>query len=261
MSSEHSSPPPATSKAVPADTKDVKLPIKGIKRKHSAVATSITEADPATAESSANKRRERGIAIANGLAEKRAKLAEKRANLALRAAEKAQKDKEKAEKRALRDVERKKRREDRAAAKAKREELKKEADEHKKKRKLSAAEKQAAEEAREQVKAEKKRRKLAFEKYCQDHEKHGSNAILGKEPRNAITQSDAGHLYMLKPNHLACLKHFPKPNPHDRSRTMKLFDEDSVKILAFEKYALLAGITEGTKEEILAEGERLWREQ
>lgn len=62
---------------------------------------------------------------------------------------------------------------------------------------------------------------------------------------------------MLTPGDLACLQHFPKPNPK-YGNTTKLFNKDDVQKLAYRKAAVVGGIEEaGDTEKFLAKGEEL----
>ncbi|KAF9698687.1 hypothetical protein EKO04_002780 [Ascochyta lentis] len=80
---------------------------------------------------------------------------------------------------------------------------------------------------------------------------------LSEEPEDSINQTDSKTHYLLTPGDLACLPHFPKPNPK-YGNTTKLFNEDSIKRLAYRKAAVVAGIEEGKDTgEFLSKGKEL----
>lgn len=61
----------------------------------------------------------------------------------------------------------------------------------------------------------------------------------------------------MKANELVTLQHFEKPNQYGGQT--KLFLAEDVKKVAFQKYGLLAGLTD--EQEILNKGQELWKEE
>ncbi|KAH6620268.1 hypothetical protein C7974DRAFT_229673 [Boeremia exigua] len=80
---------------------------------------------------------------------------------------------------------------------------------------------------------------------------------LSEEPEDSINQTDSKTQFQLLPADLACLPHFPKPNPK-YGNTTKLFKKNDVQDLAYRKAAMVAGVDEtATTEEILSKGKEL----
>lgn len=80
---------------------------------------------------------------------------------------------------------------------------------------------------------------------------------LSTEPDESINQTDSKTHFSLTPGDLACLPHFPKPNPK-YGNTTKLFDKDDVQKLAYRKAAVVEGIDEtGDTEAFLSKGKAL----
>jgi hypothetical protein len=89
------------------------------------------------------------------------------------------------------------------------------------------------------------------------------NENLAQEPSDVINQTESKNKYNLTPQDLACLPHFPKKNPV-YGKTMKLFKESEVKMLAYRKAAVLAGVEgdgEEDEEAFLEKGREIFEKQ
>lgn len=83
---------------------------------------------------------------------------------------------------------------------------------------------------------------------------------LPEEPEDGINQTDSKTHYLLTPGDLACLSHFPKPNPKYGNMT-KLFSKEDVQKLGYRKAAVVAGIVEDKDlEGFLEKGKQLLEE-
>ncbi|KAF1964862.1 hypothetical protein BU23DRAFT_575358 [Bimuria novae-zelandiae CBS 107.79] len=145
------------------------------------------------------------------------------------------------------------------ASRKEKEEEKRKQNRKRKEREEIAAKNKAIREAKSRETADKKRWKREWDDYVKENDVHG--ATLDEEPVPKITQTDAGQLYTLKPNELACLPHFPKPNYYDATNITKVFDESDVEKLAFRKYAMLSGMAREPEKVMLARGKDLWEEE
>lgn len=80
---------------------------------------------------------------------------------------------------------------------------------------------------------------------------------LSEEPEESINQTDSQTHFQLLPGDLACLPHFPKPNPK-YGNTTKLFKRADVKTLAYSKAATINGVEEGENtDKFLEKGKEL----
>jgi hypothetical protein len=87
------------------------------------------------------------------------------------------------------------------------------------------------------------------------------NDKLTEEPADIINQTKCKSKYFLTQKDLACLRQFPKKNPTSRFNT-KLFKESEVKLLAYRKTAVLAGVDDGKDDGALLErGRELFEAQ
>ncbi|OAL05902.1 hypothetical protein IQ06DRAFT_373273 [Phaeosphaeriaceae sp. SRC1lsM3a] len=115
-------------------------------------------------------------------------------------------------------------------------------------------------------KASKAAHKKAWDEWVTAHDVGGK--LLDDEParEESITQTDGLKKYGLKKyglkkEDLAVLKHFEKKNPNPLFKNaIKLFFEEEVKVLGYRKAGMLAGV-EGKNEEVLKQGEEIWREE
>jgi hypothetical protein len=90
-----------------------------------------------------------------------------------------------------------------------------------------------------------------------------TNDKLIEEPSDSdvINQTECKMKYSLTPQDLACLPYFPKKNAV-YGNTTKLFKESEVKLLAYRKIAVLAGVETEAKDdvELLEKGKTLFEE-
>jgi hypothetical protein len=88
-----------------------------------------------------------------------------------------------------------------------------------------------------------------------------TNDKLTEEPTDVINQTESKNKYSLTPQDLACLPYFPKKNAA-YGNTMKLFKESEVKLLAYRKTAVLAGVDSEGKDDVglLEKGKELFEQ-
>ena len=88
---------------------------------------------------------------------------------------------------------------------------------------------------------------------------------LTEEPASAINQTESKAKYSLMPQDLACLPYFSKKNAA-YGNTAKVFDESKVKLLAYRKAAILAGVDKELVDDddniaLLNKGKEIFEEQ
>ncbi|KAJ8113577.1 hypothetical protein OPT61_g4329 [Boeremia exigua] len=100
--------------------------------------------------------------------------------------------------------------------------------------------------------------KTSKQKWAAYVEEHSvGDKKLSEAPEDSINQTDCKTEYQLLPSDLACLPHFPKPNPK-YGNTTKLFSKPEVRDLAYRKAATVAGIDDTMDtEEFLSKGKEL----
>jgi hypothetical protein len=88
-----------------------------------------------------------------------------------------------------------------------------------------------------------------------------TNGKLTEEPSDVVNQTESKTKYSLTPQDLGCLPYFPKNNAA-YGNTTKLFKESEVKLLAYRKTAVLAGVETEAKDdvELLEKGKTLFEE-
>ncbi|RMZ72184.1 hypothetical protein GMOD_00007190 [Pyrenophora seminiperda CCB06] len=86
------------------------------------------------------------------------------------------------------------------------------------------------------------------------------NDKLTKEPTQPINQSEIKIIYSLTPHDLTCLPYFPKKNAA-YGNTAKVFEESEVKLLAYRKSAVLAGVDKKDSVALLERGKAIFEEQ
>jgi hypothetical protein len=132
----------------------------------------------------------------------------------------------------------------------------------------TAKEKPAKPEKKEKpAKAEKaKKEKTPKNKWAEYITTHAltpdnTNDKLTEEPSDVINQTECKTKFSLTPQDLACLPYFPKKNAA-YGNTMKLFKEGEVKLLAYRKTAVLAGVESDGKDDVglLEKGKELFEQ-
>jgi hypothetical protein len=143
-------------------------------------------------------------------------------------------------------------------------------EEHKDDPKPETAEEKPAKPVKKEkpAKAEKpKKEKTPKQKWTEYITRHAltpdnTNDKLTEEPSDVINQTECKTKFSLTAQDLVCLPHFPKKNAA-YGNTMKLFEEGEVKMLAYRKTAVLAGVESDGKDDVglLEKGRELFEQQ